>query len=84
MVLYRFFFLFFFFLFLFSYAADLSLLLETGKGLTFAVFTEVWTSGRIDEYDIIFWKTPQNSCLGLKRMVFACPRARAYGVRSEV
>ena len=24
------------------------------------------------------------SCLGPKRMVFACPRSRAYGVRSEV
>ena len=30
----------FFFLFFFSYAADLSLFLETGKGLTCAVFTE--------------------------------------------
>ena len=29
-----------FFLFFFSYAADLSLFLETGKGLTCAVFTE--------------------------------------------
>ena len=45
---------------------------------------KVWTSGRIDEYDIPFWKAPQNSCLGPKRMVFACPRARAYGVRSEM
>ena len=42
------------------------------------------TSGRINEYDITFWKAPQNSCLGPKMMVFACPRARAYGVRSEV
>ena len=30
-----------FFLFFFSYAADLSLFLETGKGLTCAVFTEI-------------------------------------------
>ena len=44
---------------------------------------KVWTSDRIDEYDITFWKAP-NSCLGPKRMVFAFPRARAYGVRSEV
>jgi len=26
----------------------------------------------------------KNSCLEPKRMVFACPRARVYGVRSEV
>ena len=31
---------FFFLFFFFSYAADLSLFLETGKGLTCAVFTE--------------------------------------------
>ena len=37
-----------------------------------------------DEYVITFWKNPQNSCLGPKRMVFACPRARAYGVVNEV
>ena len=45
---------------------------------------KVWTSGWIDEYDITFWKAPKNSCLGPKRMFFACPRARAYGVGSEV
>ena len=45
---------------------------------------KMWTSGRIDEYNITFWKAPQNSCLGPKRMVFACPRARGYSVRSEV
>ena len=45
---------------------------------------KVWTSGRINEYDITFWKAPQNSCLGPKRLVFACLQARAYGVRSEV
>ena len=41
----------------------------------------MWTSGRIDEHDIIFWKAPYDSCLGPKRMVFVCPRARAYGVQ---
>ena len=70
--------------FFFSYAADVGLFLETGKGLTCKVFTNSVDSGRIDEYGITFWKAPQNSCLGSKRMVFACPRARAYGVRSEV
>ena len=68
----------------FAYAADLSLFLETGKGLTCGVFTESLTSGRIDDYGITFWKARQNSCLGPERMVFACPRARDYGVRSEV
>ena len=68
----------------FFYAADLSLFLETGKGLTFAIFTESVDLRPDDEYDIKFWKAPQNSCLGPQRTVFACSRARAYGVRSEV
>ena len=69
--------------FFFFYAADVGLFLETGKGLTCAVLRKVLTSGRIDKYGITFWKAPQNSCLGPQRMVFVCPRARAYGVRDE-
>ena len=64
----------------FSYAADVGLFLETGKGLTCAVLRKVLTSGRIDKYGITFWKAPQNSCVRPKRMVFTCPQARAYDV----
>ena len=45
---------------------------------------KVCTLGQIDDYGITFWKAPQNSCLGPKKMVFARPRDRDYGVRSKV
>ena len=77
-------FLFCFVLLFFSYAADVGLFLETGKGLTCAVFTE-----SVDlKLDWWIWHCILESSAellpGAKRMVFACPRARAYGARSEV
>ena len=68
----------------FSYAADLNLFQETGKGQTCAVFAE-----SVDlRPDWWIWhyilESSAELFLGLIRMVFACPRARAYGVRSEV
>ena len=68
----------------FYYAGDLSLFPETGKGLTCAVFTES-VDLRPDWWIWHYILESSTELLpGAKRMVFACPWARAYGVRSEV
>ena len=67
----------------FSYAADIGLFLETGKDLTCAVFTEsvdlrpdwwIWHYILESSAELLPWA--EKDC-------FPCPRARAYGVRSE-
>ena len=67
----------------FFYAADVGLFLETGKGLTCAVFTES-ADLRPDWWiwDYIL-ESSAELLPGAKKDGFACPRARAYGVRTE-
>ena len=73
-----------FFVFFFFYAADLSLFLETGKVLTCAVFTEsvdLRSDWWIRNYILV---SSAELLPGAKKDGFACPRARAYVVWSEV